>query len=54
VVWDLQCCSHTGPCWPTEEVSANGVRLTRVVSLTDGEERRGLAFQVNSDGRVIQ
>jgi hypothetical protein len=54
VVWDLQCCSHTGPCWPTEELSANGVRLSRVVSLNDSEGRMGLAFRVQGDGVIVQ
>jgi hypothetical protein len=53
VVWDLQCCSHTGPCSPTEELSANSVRLTRVVRLSvDG--RTGLAFRVRGSGVIVQ
>jgi hypothetical protein len=53
VVWDLQCCSHIGPCWPTEGLTANGVPLSRVVALTVGGERTGLAFRVRGDGTVV-
>lgn len=54
VVWDVVCCSHTGPCWPTHELVANGTLLTEVVDLGDDPKRRGLAFRLRSDGGIVQ
>jgi hypothetical protein len=53
-VWDLQCCSHTGPCSPTEELIANGTRLTTIVKLTVDPDRKGLAFRLRANGSVVQ
>lgn len=54
VVWDVVCCSHTGPCSPTHELVANGTLLTGVVDLGDGSNRMGLAFRLGGDGRILQ
>jgi len=54
VVWDVVCCTHSGPCWPTHALVANGTLLTQGLELADDLRRRGLAFRLRSDGGIVQ
>ncbi len=55
VIQDLECCSHDGPCQPTEALLVNGFRLQNVVEVTDQiGVHLGLGFRLDSSGSVLQ